>query len=250
MTVDEVLKRNFTRMADEYMKFAKQKDECRKCSIFQYYESVMQSEGNAKDPTFMVIGESPGREEIEQQRPFIGRAGQQLREELRKYPKVFNRQNTLISNVLACRPFKNVFPSGTEKTYHIVSKQKTVNAKEVVNFCATTWLRREVRIVKPKIIITLGSKALDLIRGDHGITAHRGTWKFVKSQLFGYSAWTFATYHPSYVIRCKNDPSRDYIPRQFSEDFKTIAETWFSTLHNDENMRQTEIEMDLIRSLA
>jgi len=229
---------NFSVISDQYKTFAENKSKCKQCSIFQSYKQVVQSEGNAKNPTFVFIGECPGRDETEQNRPFIGRAGQRLRKELKKH-KSFNKTTTLITNVLSCRPLNNRFPCDSDGPYEIYHKngaKKIVKARQVVNFCATNWLRKELDIVKPKIIITLGSQALDYVRGDRGVTAMRGMWKFLPR----YRAWSMAVFHPSYVLRCQNDPNKSYISEQFDEDIENVASNWYTIVQDDPRMRMTE----------
>jgi len=247
MEIDAVIKRNFTDITPEYEAFARDKDACRKCSIYEHYKQVGQSEGNAKNPIFMIVGEALGADETAQVRPFIGRAGQRLRQELRKYPETFNRNTTLISNVLACRPQNNVFPqeSGAYTILDGDRKGKRVKGREIVNFCATNWLRREIALVEPKIIITLGAKALDYVRGDNGIGSNRGSWKFVDK----YRAWTMATYHPSYILRCQNDDDKFYIVDDFANDFKKIVNDWSRLIHDDERMQMTVEEWQRERAL-
>ena len=240
MNIEQIIDRNFVHINDEYVDFATKKSECRECSVYEHYEQVGQSEGNVKNPTFMFIGEALGQDEVKECRPFIGVAGQRLRRELRKYPKAFNRGNCVISNVLACRPQNNVFPRDSAGPYWVTRKgsKLDVDARELINFCATNWLRKEIALLKPKVIVVLGGQALDYVRGDRGITANRGAWKF----LGKFRAWSMATYHPSYVLRCGNDPSKPYVVKQFGEDIKKIAETWYSTVNDDEYMKMDEEE--------
>lgn len=237
MDLNDILKRNFTSITPEYEQFAKDKDNCRGCTIYDCYKQIGQSEGNAKSPTFMIIGESLGKEEVEQVRPFIGKAGQRLRQELRKYPNTFNKETTIISNVLACRPRDNAFPKDGD--YEIIG-DKTSRARDVVNFCVVNWLRREILLLRPKVILMLGSKALEYVANDAGISAHRGAWKFLEK----YKAWTMATYHPSYVLRCQNSVEKNFVPRQFMEDIKRIATNWSSIIRNDPNMMMTSEEWE------
>lgn len=236
MDIDKILDRNFTRITDEYRSFALKKDKCQKCSIYKHYKQVGQSEGNAKDPTFMFIGEALGSDEVEQVRPFIGASGQVLRAEMRKYPKTFKKSNTIISNVLACRPLDNKFPAGDHSLE--------------VSTCTTNWLFREIALLRPKIIITLGNPALKYVRGDWGITANRGKWKF----MHNFRAWSFATYHPSYVMRSERS-DKQFVVEQFQNDIKTVAKMWHTfagdnrlSMNNEEWKRKAA--MDKVVSLG
>lgn len=232
----EVLNRNFTEITDDYRKFASEKASCTQCSIFDAYKQVGQSEGNAKNPDFMIIGEALGQDEVEQVRPFIGRAGQHLRAELRKYPNVFNKNTCLITNTIPCRPLNNSFPRDQDGPWQIRSNgarhSVVAKAKLVISHCAEKWLYREIGLVKPKVIITLGAQSLEYVRGERGITNCRGNWLFLNR----FRAWSFATYHPSYVLRCANDPAKKHVVSEFESDFKKIAESWQQIVDSDDRM--------------
>ncbi len=223
MDIKDVISRNFPIISDEYEKFALKKDKCRKCEMYAHYKQVGMSEGNAKDPTFMFIGESLGKDEVAQNRPFIGLAGQRLRSELRKYPDVFKRDTMLVSNVLPCRPLNNKFP-GSDKSY-------------IVTNCVDLWLKKEIALLRPKVIVALGAQALKFVRGDWGITANRGEWKFLPE----YRAWSLATFHPSYVIRNQNSGDQ-HIVDFFEQDIKNIATTWYTVVGSDERMTMSDEE--------
>lgn len=223
MKLSEVLKRNFPLISKDYRNFAIKKDKCRACSVYSHYEQVGMSEGNAKNPTFMFIGESLGKDEVKQNRPFIGRAGQRLRSELRKYPEVFRRDTVLISNVLACRPLNNKFPGGDHS--------------KIADTCCNLWVRPEIKMLKPKVIVTLGNPALKYIRDDWGVTANRGQWKFMHL----YRSWSLATFHPSYVLRCENS-DKQFVVDQFEADIKKIATTWQGVVDSDYRMSLPETE--------
>lgn len=223
MDIYKVLDRNFSAVSEDYRAFALRKDKCRKCSMYENYSQVTQSEGNALNPTFMFIGESAGEEEVKQNRPFIGRSGQRLRAELRKYPEVFRRDTVLISNVLACRPPNNKFPASDHST--------------IVRTCCNLWIRNEIRMLKPKVVVTLGNPALKCIRGDWGITANRGQWKF----LCLYRSWSLATFHPSYVMRSESS-GEGAIVDQFEADIRKIATTWNDIVDGDYRMSLSEEE--------
>lgn len=204
-------KNNYTSLTDEYRQFASKKDQCRQCPIYDAYKQVVQSEGNASNPTFMFIGESPGSEESNQCRPFIGQAGLRLRSELRKYPTVFNKQTCLFSNVICCRPQDNQFP--TDKGHWHSQPDHPLH-------CVNSWLHKEIAILQPKIIVILGAKSLKYVRNQKSITEHRGSWLYLKT----FKCWSFATYHPSYVLRCANDNKN--VINEFENDILKLSRTW------------------------
>ncbi len=248
MNLQEILDRNFTGITDSYRDFAREKDECRCCSIYEHYKQVGQSEGNAKDPTFMFIGEALGQEEAEQVRPFIGRAGQRMRSELRKYKSTFNKNTCLISNALSCRPLGNKFPGGvTAQVYWLKfdGKNKKSNGRSTVSYCVDRWVHREIKLLKPKVIVIVGGQSLEFIREERGITAARGEWKFLPK----YKAWSFAIFHPSYVLRCEKSTEKSYVADLFDQDIKKIANTWRSVIANDPRMQMPDEEFERVRAL-
>ena len=234
MDINKSIKHNFPIISDEYRKFALEKNACKKCHIYKNYNQVCQSEGNAKDPVFVFVGEAPGSDEIKNMRPFIGAAGQRLRMELRKYKDVFTKENTLITNTISCRPQGNVYPGDSDLG---------------VKICVDSWLNRELALLKPKIIVLVGGAALSAVRRETGITANRGKWKFlspgatnidengnvkkyVKVPFFSHlKAWTLATFHPSYVLKCEGE-GNTYVGNLFSQDIESVA-TMYKTLLSD-----------------
>lgn len=208
MKLKVIAERNFVNLTKDYVKFAGKKHNCKKCSIYSHYETIVQSEGNINNPTFMFIGEAPGKEEIEEVKPFVGKAGKLLRNELLKYNDVFNKKTTVITNLIPCRPLNDSFSAEhvEDDNYDILE-------------CMKTWLFEEIKLLKPKIIVTLGSQPLFYIRNQKEITENHGKWKFLKN----FSAWSFATFHPSYVMRCQNDKSKKFIVQAFEDDIKLIV---------------------------
>jgi len=228
--IESILSDNFYKVTEVYKNFARRKSACIACPLYEEYKQVLQAEGNADNPRFVFIGEAYGADELRLDKPFVGRAGQRLRKELRKHIKVFNRSTTLITNLLACRPRENKFPDWDK----------------IAQPCANRWLRLELNLLNPPIIITLGAQSLRYIRQRRiSITQSRGDWFYLHS----YKAWTFATYHPSYVLRKANDPDSN-VEQEFEEDIKKIANTWATIIGNDyrvnkkkkPNMMRVEIE--------
>ena len=151
-----------------------------------------------ESPILMVCGEAPGGSEDEAGEPFVGKAGQTLRAVLRD-TGVLDKGNTLISNVLKCRPPGNKFPT---------------DGRPAV--CVSKWLSEEIRIAAPKRILLLGNVPLKYLVGMQGITKVRGTWLNVR----GIRA--MATYHPSYV--CRQDGEGDVATREnFEADISEVA---------------------------
>lgn len=232
----ETLARNFTVITDEYRSFVCEKSLCDCCEIHDHYKQTAQSEGNAKDPTFVFVGEAYGRDEAEQVRPFIGRAGQRLREELRKHDS-FTRETSILTNILSCRPPNNKFPQCTKsvdyKTFPDGREySRCERVQDVAAFCMSKWFSREMEILQPKVIVTLGAVPLRYILGKDKIGDNRGEWQFSDY----CRAWVLPTYHPSYVLRCMNDTQKAYVENLFEQDIAKVAKTWRTVVDNDSRM--------------
>jgi DNA polymerase len=127
----------------------------------------------------MLVGEGPGAEEDLQGRPFVGPAGQLLDRALAAAGAP--RKTVYIANVVKCRPPGNRVPRPEEAG------------------ACLPWLRRQVEIVRPKVLLLLGATALLYLAGLEGITRHRGKW----AEAWGIPA--MPTYHPAALLR---DPSK------------------------------------------
>jgi uracil-DNA glycosylase family 4 len=138
--------------------------------------SVVFGEGNP-DAELMFIGEGPGRDEDTQGRPFIGRSGMLLTKTLEGLG--IARQDVFIANIVKCRPPNNRVPTATESST-----------------CMGLFLFNQIKIIRPRIICTLGSTALQSLLGpDMKITKVRGTclqWQNIS---------LVPTYHPAYILR-------------------------------------------------
>ena len=124
----------------------------------------------------MFVGEGPGEQEDLQGEPFVGAAGHLLDEMLSIID--LSRENCYIANIVKCRPPRNRDPLETEQDACI------------------NYLRNQVALIKPKIIVCLGRVAAKrLISPDFRITREHGTW----TQKNG--VWMSAIYHPSALLR-------------------------------------------------
>jgi uracil-DNA glycosylase len=146
----------------------------------------IESEGATKivygegDPNaeIMIVGEAPGQKEDELGRPFVGRSGQLLTQTLRSLG--LQRSDVFITNVVKCRPPNNRTPTPLE-----------------VALYKKLFLLPEIKIINPKIIITVGSIALKALLDDctKGITQIRGTVQTRNGLTI------IPTYHPAYILR-------------------------------------------------
>ena len=182
-----------------YQEFESAKRSCRACEIWNCYQTVVCSDGCKLQPKVVIVGECPGREEVEQGMPFVGKAGKLLRNVINKLG--FRRNTTLITNVMPCRPLNNQFPSDVE----------------LVKKCAQTWLAQELSLLQPQALILLGNQPLKFLLGQVGITSKRGTWMKLESIR------VMPTYHPSYVLRKKYMQDGPEILKNFFDDILQVA---------------------------
>ena len=148
---------------------------CTGCALAQTRTNVVFGDG-ATDAEILLIGEGPGQSEDEQGVPFVGRAGQLLDDMLEIIG--LDRSKVYIANIVKCRPPQNRDPLAVEQEACI------------------GYLREQVRLIRPKIIVCLGRiSAMRLIRPDFRITREHGV--FVRK---GGVLMT-AVYHPAALLR-------------------------------------------------
>jgi len=167
---------------------------CQECPLSKQGRSqVVFGSGNAT-ATLMFVGEGPGRDEDEQGYPFVGRAGQLLTKIIEAMD--IKREDVYISNVVKCRPPGNRVPLPEES-----------------DTCKNLLLFKEIDIIKPKMICTLGATATQAVLGDDvRITKARGMFFQFRGTL------VLPTYHPAYLLR---NPAEK---RTVWEDMKKIME--------------------------
>ena len=165
---------------------------CTSCPLSQTRHNVVFGVGN-QNAEVLFIGEGPGANEDAQGVPFVGRAGHLLDDMLEIIG--LKRDDVYIANIVKCRPPENRDPLGVEQDACI------------------GYLRNQVALVKPKIIVCLGRIAAKrLIDADYRITRQHGQW------VERNGVWMTAIYHPSALLR---DPRRR--PESF-EDFKGLQQ--------------------------
>ena len=169
---------------------------CKKCKLNQGRTNVVIGVGN-KEADLMFIGEGPGAEEDEQGIPFVGRAGKLMNMAFKALG--INREEVYIANIVKCRPPNNRNPEDDEAQ------------------ACLDYLRNQVMLVKPRIIVLLGSVALKNILGkEYGITNSRGKW--VEKKGIKY----MPTWHPAALLR---DETKKV---DFFNDLKKVIEEFKS----------------------
>ena len=164
------------------------------CELKKFAKNMVFSDGNPKSK-IMLVGEGPGEKEDEQGKPFVGDAGLLLNRMLNAIK--IKRENIYITNVVNYRPPHNRKPEISE-----------INRYSV-------FLREHISIINPKILILMGSTAMEALFGQKlKISKERGKWKeiIINQKTF----LTILTFHPAYLLR---QPDQ----KKFSwEDLKNI----------------------------
>ncbi len=180
--------------------------QCRGCALWVNATQTVFGEGPAT-ATLMFVGEQPGDQEDRAGRPFVGPAGRLLEEGLEEAG--IDRREVYVTN--AVKHFKFVRQELTRRRLH-----KKPNAAEVR--ACNPWLREEVRLVRPKLVVALGSTAAQALLGNSfRVTQHRG--EVVESEWPGP---VLATVHPSSVLRAPDEYRAD-ARREFFEDLAKVA---------------------------
>ena len=149
---------------------------------------IITGEGKTGQPAIMLIGEAPGAQEEQQGRPFVGKAGKNLDELLARLS--LPRGELWVSNVVKLRPFR-VSPRGTVAN-------RPPNRQELAFF--TPWLQREIALVQPDLVVTLGNTALHAVAGDGLVIGDcHGAPMAVSHPIFGRIT-LFPLYHPASII--------------------------------------------------
>lgn len=135
-------------------------------------------EGNSS-ATLMLIGEAPGAEEDRVKRPFVGRSGKLLDSMLLRCG--LTRNDVFITNIVKCRPPNNRTP-----------------LPEEITDATKSLLRKEIELIKPRVICTLGAVATRLFMPHHDTLSRiRGKAIFFKQR----NLTLIPTYHPAYILR-------------------------------------------------
>lgn len=168
---------------------------CVRCGLARERTNVVFGEGVLK-ARIIFVGEGPGQQEDLQGRPFVGRAGQLL-DKMLEAIGLSRHTNAMICNIVKCRPPGNRTPTTAEGE------------------ACLPWLRGQVAIVQPVILVCLGATAVrHIIDPAAQITKVRGQW----FQRKGY--WITSTYHPAALLRA---PARK---AEAWEDLQTIKKKY------------------------
>ena len=149
------------------------------CDLKKNAKQIVFSDGDFNS-SVMIVGEGPGQKEDEIGKPFVGDAGQLLNKMLNAIN--IKRESVYITNVVNYRPPNNRKPEAAEINRY------------------SEFLREHVSIIDPKILILMGSTAMESLFGSKiKISKERGVWKEVIINNKTYL--TMITFHPAYLLR-------------------------------------------------
>jgi DNA polymerase len=170
---------------------------CVKCGLSKTRTQTVFGEGDPDAP-ILFIGEGPGKDEDASGRPFVGRAGQKLNDMIGAMG--MKREDVFICNIVKCRAYLTD-----------IGKDRPPSEDETT--ACTPYLVRQVEIVRPKVIVTLGLPSTRyLLKSKDSMTRMRGNW----------FAWrgikVMPTWHPAYVLRNYTEQTR----REVWDDLKKV----------------------------
>ena len=149
------------------------------CELKKNATNLVFGNGNINSK-IMIIGEGPGAQEDTKGMPFVGRAGKLLDKMLEALQ--LNRTKAYISNVVNYRPPENRRPTEEEIARYL------------------PYLRTHIEIINPKILILLGSTALNAIIGNKEVISRtRGKW--FQREIGAVKPWIIASFHPAFLMR-------------------------------------------------
>jgi uracil-DNA glycosylase len=178
---------------------------CRGCHLYAPATQTVFGEG-LKQSVVMMVGEMPGDREDRAGHPFVGPAGRELDKALEAVG--IDRKDVYITNVV--KHFK--FEERGKRRIHQTPKRYEIDA-------CLPWLRAELEVVRPEVLVLLGATAGKALLGSSfKLTQARG--KPIETDL---APFVTATAHPSAILRAPDDESRWAAREEFTSDLECVA---------------------------
>ncbi len=178
---------------------------CRRCDLWRHATQTVFGAGPRR-PTIMLVGEQPGDVEDREGEPFVGPAGQLLREALQEAG--IDVSEVYLTN--AVKHFK--WTARGKRRLHLRPNQEELSACRV-------WLDAGIALVKPRALVALGATAANAILGS-AVRVIRDRGKPFPSPL---AEFVTVTVHPSSILRAPDSTARAAAKRQFIADLRSIA---------------------------
>ena len=165
--------------AEKLEKLKKSISDIKNCELKKSATNIVFADGNPK-AKIMLIGEGPGSNEDQEGLPFVGRAGALLDKMLASIN--LDRKKVYITNVVNYRPPENRRPTEEEIDRYL------------------PYLKKHIEIINPKILVLLGSTALNALIGNEVVISKaRGKW--IEKQFGGCKTSIIVTFHPAFLMR-------------------------------------------------
>ena len=169
------------------------------CDLKKHAKNIVFSDGNPKSK-IMLIGEAPGANEDQEGLPFVGKAGQLLDKMLSAID--LDRKKVYISNIINYRP-----PENRRPTEHEIKRY-------------LPFISKHIEIIKPKILVLLGSTAMNALIGNQiVISKMRGKW--IDKQFGTCKTSVIITFHPAFLMRQPVQKKMAWIDLKMIRDKKT-----------------------------
>ena len=168
------------------------------CSLKSNATNMVFSDGNPKSK-IMLIGEAPGSNEDQEGLPFVGRAGALLDKMLASIS--LDRKNVYISNIINYRPPENRRPTDEEMNRYL------------------PFVKKHIEIISPKILILLGSTAMNALIGNNIVISKvRGQW--IEKEFGKCKTSVIVTFHPAFLMRQPTQKKLAWIDLKMIRDKK------------------------------
>ena len=185
--------------AQKLEKLKKSISSIKNCELKKSATNIVFADGNPK-AKIMFIGEGPGSNEDQEGLPFVGRAGALLDKMLASID--LNRKNVYITNVVNYRPPENRRPTEEEIAKYL------------------PYLKKHIEIINPKILVLLGSTALNALIGNEiVISKARGQW--IEKQFGECKTSVIITFHPAFLMRQPAQKKMAWIDLKMIRDRKS-----------------------------
>ncbi|MDC0903177.1 uracil-DNA glycosylase [Pelagibacteraceae bacterium] len=185
--------------AQNLEKLKKSISDIKDCELKKSANNIVFADGNPKSK-IMLIGEGPGSNEDQEGLPFVGRAGALLDKMLASID--LDRKGVYITNVVNYRP-----PENRRPTYEEINKY-------------LPYLKKHIEIIEPKIIVLLGSTAMNaLIGADEVISKIRGKW--IEKKFGEINSSIIVMFHPAFLMRQPAQKKMAWIDLQMIRDKKS-----------------------------
>jgi uracil-DNA glycosylase family 4 len=183
---------------DNLEKLKKSISNIKNCSLKSNATNIVFSDGNPKSK-IMLIGEAPGSNEDQEGLPFVGRAGTLLDKMLASIN--LDRKNVYISNIINYRPPENRRPTDEEMNRYL------------------PFVKKHIEIIAPKILILLGSTAMNTLIGNNLVISEvRGQW--IEKEFGKCKTSVIVTFHPSFLMRQPTQKKLAWVDLQMIRDKK------------------------------